>query len=797
MPDDASWMPFERAKNFDIPDRIFEQLNVASASTRLGLFAQLHHAWVAIDDSLYIWDYTHPNPELIGFDELREAIQVVHLAKPKPDVFLSNVTHVLLIATMSEVVILGLGATKSPEGVTSVSLYQTGLRVPLKGLTPVCFASSAKTGRIFMGFSDVNDVYEITYQKEERWFFSKCGKINHTSPYILSAVAATTGIHKMPIMGPPSSPEFTTMMEVDDSREMLYVLSSRSAIRVYRMKPPASLVLVVNKSWSDTLRNLAHVVPYSSALSPRLQISSISPISPMQSNRIHLVATTIGGVRMYFTIVNTGAYLSEESTSSMQIHHVRLPPNGTPTSPASAQSPLASDTLLQTNRAKRYPPGFHFFVVGGSGTNDRVFVSCPDSGRLARYSETGGAIKFLETCQWVQLNGSVQDIEPTQPEFFATKVPAGFGNEMAVQFDQSPTEVAVLTNQGVHLFRRQRLVDTFASSLKVLLTDEDFEKCIKNFIRVFGRIETCACAVAVACGHSVVADNEVKNYARRAFTEHGGKPDISEVLDAAQAQQDSVRPSPRAQALALYVSRIVRSAWSAKVIITQQTPAGGLATKPTISIGKLNDISRSLMNLKSFLEANKPYIAGLSGPAEMNRVTTVAEQVALQGEHRILDALFKAISNTIEGIAFLAELFDQPVDEIVLSLQDEVRERFKSLTYSDLFLSDDGKIVAKEVIKAIVNRSIAAGSNVETVADSLRRRCGSFCSADDVVIFKAQELLQKAINSGAETATGRSLLNESLKLFQQVTGSLSNQYLETAVVQYVNMQFFAGRLPGL
>jgi nuclear pore complex protein Nup155 len=134
------------------------------------------------------------------------------------------------------------------------------------------------------------------------------------------------------------------------------------------------------------------------------------------------------------------------------------------------------------------------------------------------------------------------------------------------------------------------------------------------------------------------------------------------------------------------------------------------------------------------------------------------------------------------------------VDEIMLSLQDQVRERFKSLTYADLFLSDDGKIVAKEVIKAIVNRSIAAGSNVETVADSLRRRCGSFCSADDVVIFKAQELLQKAINAGAETATGRSFLNESLRLFQEVTGSLSNQYLESAVVQYVNMQFFAGTL---
>jgi nuclear pore complex protein Nup155 len=184
----------------------------------------------------------------------------------------------------------------------------------------------------------------------------------------------------------------------------------------------------------------------------------------------------------------------------------------------------------------------------------------------------------------------------------------------------------------------------------------------------------------------------------------------------------------------------------------------------------------------------------MTGPEEMNRVASINEQVALQAEHRILDAEVKTIANTIEGIAFLIQLFEQPVDEIFLSLPEEARQRFKLLSYEGLFTTTEGKELAKELVKAIVNRSIAAGSNVDTVADSLRRRCGSFCSADDVVIFKAQEQLQKAFEAGAESANGRTLLNESLKLFMKVASSLTADYLEAAVNQYLALSFFAGAI---
>ena len=91
-----------------------------------------------------------------------------------------------------------------------------------------------------------------------------------------------------------------------------------------------------------------------------------------------------------------------------------------------------------------------------------------------------------------------------------------------------------------------------------------------------------------------------------------------------------------------------------------------------------------------------------------------------------------------------------------------------------------------------MNRNIMKGSNVETVAEALRRKCGSFCSSDDVVIFKAQENLKKAADVGASADRGRVLLNDSLRLFEQVAKSLSMENLTTAVDRYIALEFYAG-----
>ncbi|KAK4982882.1 hypothetical protein LTR28_002604, partial [Elasticomyces elasticus] len=276
----------------------------------------------------------------------------------------------------------------------------------------------------------------------------------------------------------------------------------------------------------------------------------------------------------------------------------------------------------------------------------------------------------------------------------------------------------------------------------------------------------------------------------------GGKATINEnsVLDNNASPIDNVRPSPRHGGMALYISRLVRSVWGRPVMREEITPISGLKVVPTVALTKLQGIQRDLGALQEFLDKNKSFIEGLAGPEAMGRVSTKQEEIALQGEHRAMNSLVLLLSSLIEGIAFVLVLFDERVEEILLSFSDNSRQRIRDLTFEGLFCTSNGKELAKELVKAIVNRNIANGSNVDTVADALRRRCGSFCSADDVVIFKAQEQLKRASEAGATSESGRLLLNESLRLFQKVAASLSMEYLQQAVEDYAEMAFYAGRL---
>lgn len=265
------------------------------------------------------------------------------------------------------------------------------------------------------------------------------------------------------------------------------------------------------------------------------------------------------------------------------------------------------------------------------------------------------------------------------------------------------------------------------------------------------------------------------------------------VADSSTPAIDTVILSPRHAGIALYMSRLLRSIWKKEIVTVGSGPNGAQTISASVPTTKLQSVQRDLSALQDFFKANKSFIEGLSGPEALARVSTKQEETALQAEHRALHSLVQLVSHTIEGISFVLVLFDERVDEIVATLPDESKQRLLKLTFEELFSTSKGHDIAKELVKGIVNRNIAKGSNVETVADALRRRCGSFCSAEDVVIFKAQELLKRATEAGANSEIGRNLLNESLHLFQQVSDSLPMDYLVSAVESYISNQFFAGK----
>ncbi|KAJ5466661.1 Nucleoporin [Penicillium diatomitis] len=813
IPVSQSWAPFQKVKMYNIPDQIFDQYNRAQVSTSMGLFAELNHAWVSIDNALYLWDFTHPSPQLVGFEDQPNSINAVKLLRPRAGVFLPAITHLLVVATTAEVILLGMGVEPTANGSKQVTLYQTGMSASIRGLDINVFASSDATGRIFFGGLSDNDVYELTYQQEEGWFQNRCRKINHTSSR-LSAFAPSLSFSNLAALAQKTA-EYVEQMVIDDSRRLLYTLSSTSTIRVFHMKDDGAISLAITKAALDIYSNIGHIIASNETLNSKVKIVSISPVPAAEASRYHLVATTATGYRIYLSATNAYSWSPSSNGSSaptsMQAQHVKTPPveNNAAFSAVSAPTEYGMSrlnaavtkypiqSLSPARMATRFPPGFFFCFTCKDVTQkmDTLFISSPDPGRLNHQPESVNIAKTAESAVWLSLGGRAEDIG------LCSSGPAGISGGAA--------EIAILTNSGIHVIRRRRLVDIFAALARSRGSAEGevgLEQEVVNFIKAYGRNETVATALAVACGQGVevspdqrltpINDPEVLEFARRVFIEQGGRPvpDENTVQDNVTPAIDTIHLSPRHDGIALYISRLLRSIWKKSITRVGKGPNGAASVFASVGAAKLRAIQHDLSSLQEFFKINKSFIEGLTGPEELARVSNKQQETALQAEHRALHSLVQLVSHTIEGISFVLVLFDERVDEIVASLPEESKERFLKLTFEELFSTGKGREIAKELVKGIVNRNIAKGSNVETVADALRRRCGSFCSAEDVVIFKAQEQLKRATEAGANSELGRNLLNESLLLFQQVAENLPMDYLVSAVDNYISNQFFAGAI---
>jgi nuclear pore complex protein Nup155 len=806
----SPWAPFQRTKIYDIPERIFEQYNQAQVSTMMGLMAEINHAWISIDNALYLWDYTHPNPELIGFEDQPNNITAVKLVVPRQGVFVPSINYVLVVATTADILLIGVACADGANGAKNVTLYQTKMSVSIRGLDITVIQGSPASGRIFFGGKTDDDVYEFTYHSQEKWFQSQCSKINHTTKGFANLAPSFSFQARQT--------EYIEQMVIDDSRNLLYTLSSASTIKTFHLKPNNGLDLAITQPFNRTYTNLRHLLSSTPLIDLNTKIVSISTISSREATKLHLAAVTSTGVRLFMSATSSMSWNMTESTSaptSMQVQHVKFPPASTQAASTSRQSaggyqnPSLIDTgsrsLTPTRFAVRFAPGY-FLDFSPSDSVDRLFLSSPDSGRIAMPQDTSQVTRYYENGQWIDLESHAEDVGLISPQYFARTSPVGFGNEPATQYDRQAVEIAILTNTGVHVIRRKRLVDVLASLIKQSSGEDQIDAEIKKFIRLYGRGETASSALAVACGQGVdfssdgrnpkMTDPDVLEAARKAFINYGGKATFNEnsVLDQSIPAIDNVKPSPRHDGLALYISRLVRSIWKSKIVKEVSSPTGGIAHISAVPITRLAAIQRDLTKLQEFLSANQSYIDGLAGPESLQRISNKQEEVALQAEHRALHSLVLLIADIIEGISFVLVLFDEKVDETILSLPDTSRQQVRQLTYEYLFASDLGKELAKEMVKAIVNRNIASGSNIDTVAESLRRRCGSFCSSDDVIVFKAQELLKRASEDGGSSEHSRNLLREALRLFEQVAGNLSTENLEAAMQQFSATKFYAGAI---
>lgn len=822
-----AWKPFFRSEVVNIPDAIFEQYNSTECFTQMGLFGDIQRAWITVDNRLYLWNYAN-GQDFQAYEDHAQTITCVKLVRPKPGVFVEGITHVLVIATLYEVFLLGVAAPKGHTG--ELQFYGTKMSVPATGIDVSCIESTA-TGRIFFAGKVDTHLYELLYQAEEGWFSRRCSKINHTGSAFDNFMPATFGA---------KSSEKILQIAIDDSRKVLYTLSSKSTIRAYSLSDDSALHLNVTYTYSSAASHAQMLNAASPLIDPRTtSIVSIAALPMSESKQMYLMATNSTGCRLYMRSSNSSFYNPQSSAmSSLQVSHVRFPPvlpqsptvsNNTPTTlvqsnPGQMQN-NSSQVLFNTTDARCFAPGLFFCVKKATGTDpgDTLFVSAPELNRIALQTSSGNTRPLLsEACSWVTIEGFVQDICRIGDTGLGL---AGIGSELTTQFTTQPSTFAVLTNTGVHLIRRRRTVEVLASALRHSpSTSGGIEGEMRRFFENMGRAEGCATCLGVICGSldgsdvdsetmkafnasygSKLSSSEVQETSRKYFIEFGGKAFVDENQNRVFSKDggvtaptlDMIKLSGRHDGIALYVSRLVVSFW--KLPIVKQVsgaPQRKFDFVSSLPSAYITIVQSRIVALQQFLDSNKNFIEGLSGPDRLLNAANRTDEIVLQAEHRGMHSLVVLISQIIEGLSFIQVLCDTPdqkMTDVILSLPPQLVPEAQQITFEQLMTTDRGRDVAKELITTVVNRRIAQGGTVESVSETLQKRCGTFCSADDVILYKAIEKLKRAKES---TTVGERdiILRECLQLFEHASGTLSMENLKDTMEEFTSMQFYSGAL---
>ena len=112
------------------------------------------------------------------------------------------------------------------------------------------------------------------------------------------------------------------------------------------------------------------------------------------------------------------------------------------------------------------------------------------------------------------------------------------------------------------------------------------------------------------------------------------------------------------------------------------------------------------------------------------------------------------LSQTIEVISFVLLLVDYKIGDVVAgsislfcsvshcslvfvygSCDKQTQATVSTLTHSDLITTGKGRDTARALLNTVINQQISYQISVDAISEILQQRCGSFCSADDVMQY--------------------------------------------------------------
>ncbi|CCF60791.1 hypothetical protein KAFR_0L01810 [Kazachstania africana CBS 2517] len=524
----GAFTPFERQKVISIPDELLQEASKTEIKSDMGIFPEINRCWIIIDNKLVLWNIDD-STDYQFIEEIKHTILNVALVDVKPNTFVSHIKHLLLITTPFDIYLLALSHNRASN---ELEVYNTGMTVSINGLGSLEIATYRPTGQIFFISKTTGlNIWELQYTGSDDWFNSKCTKICLTQS-AWSNLLPTNLISKLPgsdliqSLFEENSQETLIQIIIDQSRGVVYTLSSRSIVRAYlisgsNLEGP----VIIEPSYIGRIIGTTTARGAAIMAKKYLKISKIIPVSQQENNNLFFVALTVGGVRLYFN-----GSIGRSNIEAIRLESIKFPPSSV--TPEVMQQELQqqqieqqkrslpfyssltfnesillklqkkSSVLLETTSASTIiSPGIFFSSVlktpqqptkvnatlNAASTpapiQHRLFVSVPDYGILKNHG------KYVENATFLDTTSPVKQIVPLTPSFNATDKPSGYANAFASQYNSENLRVAVLTNNSVEIYRYRN-------------PDEVFETLIDNplaFVLNYGLAEACSTALFVTC----------------------------------------------------------------------------------------------------------------------------------------------------------------------------------------------------------------------------------------------------------------------------------------------------------
>ncbi|KAI5123612.1 hypothetical protein M0805_003428 [Coniferiporia weirii] len=838
-------IPFQKRKHIGIPPALWEHFQSSKFVCHMGIMTEIERAWITLDHKLFLWDYIE-GQELSSFIEQPDVITHVALVKPKPGVFINEITYLLVICTPITVILLGLSSQPATgpdyRRHKEIRLYATDMSVSTDGIEMTSVVGTSD-GRVFMcGVGDGN-MYELHYQEKEVWFGKRFHLVNHSASGMPSFI---------PLLRTAHNEERIIALVADHDRDCIYSLSEHNWISIWKPDPNKGLRKL--QTLSNLQKQAQDKAPGTPALAQGLHLTSLHVIHQRESKTgIQLMALSTNGVRLYFSPAPAGyggySYGTQYGAAEpRQLHlvHVRLPPTNLlhpdeqfrpqrmSTSMYGAPMQLQSNPtacIVKDLTTASYIDGLMVasqpsdvdgkdFLVGISPDLTRIgslgqaqapsapqvstanyYPSAPSS---AFYS-SGAATRLplTEQATLLYIEGTIWAIAPvTSPSILATPTTSPeplVSNELATQFSLPHQEFIIVTNVGISHLVKRRAVDYLRDSLEEIRSEGSLQP-ILDFRDSFGRDQTCAMLLALASGNTYLAmernrlsiydevvslSPEIASVAKQMLYEIGDRP-LWVDRGYAGDSQGNVIFSGRREGFTMYFARLVRPLWRAKISKTGPTGQSTNFDDATLVV-----IQRNLYALKNFLESNPQMFSSAPGEQVGSGGRQGAEHDAWKVEQSSASLLQTLLGRSVEAISFILLLIDYHFGDLVAQCDKDTQVVISSLTYEELITTESGLHVSRALVNVIINSQIGQQISIDTVSDILQQRCGSFCSADDVMLYKARESVRKAADV-KDPSERQSILGESLRLFTRAARVIEFEKLREICGDYQHLNYAKG-----